>query len=125
MTHNIAGWFEIHVTDMPRAVKFYESILGIKLQIQDLGELKMAWFPSVENATGAPGSLVCHEKFYKPSHDGILIYLTTPSGDLDQDTRKVEEAGGKILIPRRQISEHFGFMAVIQDTEENRIALHS
>ena len=125
MTQNISGWFEIPVTDMQRAVNFYEYVLGIKLQQQDLGELKMAWFPYVENAVGAPGSLVYHEKFYKPSQDGVLIYLTTPSGNLDEDTRKAAEAGGKILIPRRQISEHFGFMAVILDTEGNRIALHS
>ena len=125
MNQNICGWFEIPVYDMQRAIKFYEYVLGINLQLQDLGELKMAWFPYKENAAGAPGSLVYNEKFYKPSKDGALIYLTTPSGDLEKDTKKAEEAGGKVLIPRRQISEHFGFMAVILDTEGNRIALHS
>jgi uncharacterized protein len=125
MKQNISAWFEIPVTDMTRAVKFYETVLGLKLQLQDLGELQMAWFPAVENAPGAPGTLVYHSKFYNPSADGVLIYLSSPSGNLSEDTRKVEEAGGKVLIPRRQVSENFGFMAVILDSEGNRIALRS
>ena len=28
MKHNPVGWFEIYVQDMPRARKFYESVLG-------------------------------------------------------------------------------------------------
>ncbi|MGI8952138.1 MAG: hypothetical protein ACR2FN_11200 [Chitinophagaceae bacterium] len=38
---------------------------------------------------------------------------------------KVEEAGGKIIVPKTEISPEYGFMAVIIDTEGNRIALHS
>lgn len=125
MKHNILGWFEIPVNDMHRAVGFYEAVFGFKLQVHDLGALKMAWFPAVENSTGASGSLVYHEKFYVPSENGVLIYLTTPTGDLNEDQKKVEEAGGKVLIPRKQISEDFGFMSVVKDTEGNRIALHS
>ena len=125
MKHNIVGWFEIPVSNIDRAVKFYESVLNMKLKVHDLGDLKMAWFPRKDDVPGAPGSLVYHEKFYKPSENGVLIYMTTPSGDLNADMKKVEEAGGKVIIPRRLISEEFGFMAVIIDTEGNRIALHS
>jgi uncharacterized protein len=125
MKNNIVGWFEIPVSDLNRAVKFYESVLNIKLEIHDFGDLKMAWFPSNNNVPGSPGSLVCHEKFYKPSENGVLIYLTSSSGDLNADLKKVEESGGRMIIPRRLISETFGFMAVFHDTEGNRIALHS
>ena len=38
---------------------------------------------------------------------------------------KVEGAGGKIMIPKTEISKEYGFMAVITDTEGNRIAFHS
>jgi predicted enzyme related to lactoylglutathione lyase len=38
---------------------------------------------------------------------------------------KVEKAGGKILVPKTEISADFGHMAVILDTEGNRIAFHS
>jgi predicted enzyme related to lactoylglutathione lyase len=125
MKHNIVGWFEIPVSDMDRAVKFYESVLGLKLEVHDLGNLKMALFPSDSNLPGAPGSLVFHDKFYKPSENGVLIYITSPSGDLDGDMKKVEDAGGKVIIPRRQVSDVFGFMAVFLDSEGNRVALHS
>jgi hypothetical protein len=125
MKTNIVNWFEIPTAVFDRAVKFYESVFAMKLEILDLGDLKMARFPSKEDAPGAQGSLVNHEKFYQPSANGVLIYLASPSGDLDSDLKKVEEAGGKVIMPRRQISEAFGFMALILDSEGNRIALHS
>jgi hypothetical protein len=37
----------------------------------------------------------------------------------------VEAAGGKVLVPKTQISEDYGYMAMFLDTEGNRIALHS
>jgi hypothetical protein len=96
------------------------------MELQNLGILKMAWFPWKSDGTGAPGSLVLHKEFYVPSgKDGVLIYLTTPTGDLNLDQKEIEMAGGKILIPRRQISEEHGYMMVFLDTEGNRIALHS
>jgi hypothetical protein len=53
-----------------------------------------------------------------------LIYLNG-NPDLQHVLDKVEAAGGSILMTKRAISEQFGFMAMIQDTEGNRIALHS
>jgi predicted enzyme related to lactoylglutathione lyase len=38
---------------------------------------------------------------------------------------RVEKAGGKVIFPKRQISPERGFMGVFNDTEGNRIALHS
>ncbi len=125
MNNNILGWFEIPVVNLERAVNFYESVFGIKMEILDLGDLKMARFPFRDNAPGAQGALSCHEKYYKPSVDGVLIYLSSQSGDLNSDLKKVEDAGGKVIFPRRQISEAFGYMAMFIDTEGNRIALHS
>ncbi len=125
MKNNILGWFEIPVKDMDRAMKFYESVFDIKLQRQKMNTLDMAWFPWKEEAPGAPGSLVYNEEFYTPSEKGVLIYLTTPTGDLNKDLSGIEEAGGKVMIPRTHIAEDVGYMAVFMDTEGNRIALHS
>ena len=74
---NIGGWFEIPVTDMERAIKFYETVFKIKLSRHKMGTLYMAWFPWAEdvNAPGASGSLVHHPDFYKPSTEGTLMYL--------------------------------------------------
>ena len=32
MNHNVVGWFEIYVQDMPRAKAFYEAVFQIKLE---------------------------------------------------------------------------------------------
>jgi uncharacterized protein len=125
MNKNVVGWFEIPVTNMDRAIKFYEEVFDFKLSRHILGPIDMAWFPSTENGTGSPGSLVYNERAYKPSMDGVLIYFTALSGDLSIELGKVEKSGGKILLPKTQISAEVGYMALFTDSEGNRIALHS
>jgi predicted enzyme related to lactoylglutathione lyase len=122
--HNVVGWFEIPVTNMERAITFYETVFAIKLERHEMGPLDMAWFPSIEQGLGASGSLVKHEQ-YTPSQQGTLVYFTAHSGDLNNELGRVEKAGGKILMPRKQISQEYGFMALALDSEGNRIALHS
>lgn len=125
MKNNVAGWFEIPVNDMERAVKFYETVLDVKLERHLMGTSDMAWFPWAEDGLGAPGSLVKNPDFYIPSIDGILIYLTAYSGDLSNELARVEPAGGKVIQDKTQISAEHGYMAIVKDTEGNRIALHS
>ncbi|MEZ4765460.1 MAG: hypothetical protein R3C26_20455 [Calditrichia bacterium] len=45
--------------------------------------------------------------------------------DLQMVLSKIESAGGKVLVPKTQISPENGFMAVFEDCEGNRMALHS
>lgn len=124
MKNNVVGWFEIPVKDMERATKFYETVFGFKLERHKLGPLDMAWFPFVEG-NGAMGSLVYNEEFYKPSTDGTLVYFTSHSGDLAIELSRIEKAGGKVIQPKTLITEEIGYMALFNDTEGNRIALHS
>lgn len=123
MQHNAVGWFEIPVANMDRAVSFYETVFEIKLHRQPMGPLDMAWFPWVDNKPGAPGSLVQHEEFYKPSPDGALLYFS--SQDVNRELGRIEAAGGQILQGRTLIADDIGYMAVFMDTEGNRLALHS
>lgn len=125
MKKNAVGWFEIPVTDMERAIKFYETVFDVRLSKNIFGTLEMAWFPEAESQIGSAGSLVKSEKNYKPSTDGVLIYFTAQSGDLSNELGKVEKAGGKIVLQKKLISEDYGFIALVIDTEGNRIALHS
>jgi hypothetical protein len=75
--------------------------------------------------TGVGGALVYSDGFHKPSAtDGPLIYLNG-NPDVQIILDRVEVAGGKIMVPKTQISEEYGYMAVIIDTEGNRIGLHS
>jgi uncharacterized protein len=123
--NNIVGWFEIPVTNMERAMKFYETILDIKLSRNQMGSLDMAWFPWVEEGKGSAGSLVCQHEHYKPSKDGVLVYLTSQAGDLNVELNRIEKAGGKIIQPKTLIADGYGYMTLFIDTEGNRVALHS
>lgn len=121
---NAISWFEIPATDLDRAAKFYEAVFGVTLIAMDLPAIKMRMFP-IEDRMGVGGAIVDSGGFHKPSAtDGPLIYLNgNPDVQLVLD--KVEAAGGKIMVPKTEISPEYGCMAVMIDTEGNRIALHS
>lgn len=127
MKSNMVGWFEIPVTNMDRAVKFYNAVFQIEIAVHKLDKITMGWFPFANDpeAKGASGSLVQNEDFYKPSSDGTLIYFTSRKGDVNDELNRIEKAGGKILQTKTQISEDHGYYALIVDTEGNRVALHS
>jgi predicted enzyme related to lactoylglutathione lyase len=118
---NPVGWFEIPVTDMARAKAFYEHVFATRLELHDLGPLQMAWFPMHPAAKGASGSLVRYES-YTPSHHGALIYFTVT--DIDAALMRVTSKGGKVLQPKKSIGEH-GFVGHFEDSEGNRVAVHS
>ncbi|GAB5410318.1 MAG: VOC family protein [Balneolaceae bacterium] len=121
---NIVSWFELPVSDINRAKTFYETIFGIELTLMELGEtFKMAVFPGEQSVVG--GALVWNEEWYKPSNiHGPLIHLNA-NPDLQTVQDKIENAGGKVTIPKRGIGPGRGFMAVFEDSEGNRVALHS
>lgn len=122
--NNAISWFEIPATDLGRATAFYETIFGVQLMVMDLPNIKMRMFP-LEDRMGVGGAVVDSGGFHKPSAtDGPLIYLNG-NPDLQNVLDKVEAAGGKIMVPKTAISPDYGFMAVIIDTEGNRIGLHS
>ena len=122
---NAISWFEIPTQDIDRAAKFYEAIFNVSLIPLDLQQLKMRMFPIEEPGKGVGGALCYNKEFYKPSStDGPLIYLNG-NPDVQNILDKIEAAGGKIIVPKTQISPEYGYMAVFIDTEGNRVALHS
>jgi uncharacterized protein len=125
MKNNVVGWIEIPVTNMERAIAFYEAVFGFKIERNQMGPLDMGWFPWVEGGLGSGGSLVYHEEYYKPSTDGVLVYFTAHSGDVANELSRVEAAGGKVLMPRTLITEEIGYYGLFIDSEGNRIAVHS
>ena len=119
------SWFEIPATDLDRAQKFYETIFDVKLDAIDLPNIKMRMFPLDDPMNGVGGAVVDSGGFHKPSvTDGPLIYLNG-NPDVQKIMDKVEAAGGKIMVPKTEISPEYGYMAVFIDSEGNRIGLHS
>ena len=121
---NAISWFEIPTTDLTRAQQFYETIFDIKMIPLETPQISMRMFP-LENMMNVGGALVYNNEWYKSSAtDGPLIYLNA-NPDVQHVLDKIEAAGGKIAVPKTQISPEYGYMAVFIDTEGNRIALHS
>jgi predicted enzyme related to lactoylglutathione lyase len=121
---NALNWFEIPATDISRAQKFYESIFNI--QMQPMGEMmgmKMAGFPA-EMGNGKVSGAVVQGEHHKPGMDGPVVYLNADPS-IDTVIGKIEEAGGKMIMPKMQISPEIGYMAFCVDTEGNRMALHA
>jgi predicted enzyme related to lactoylglutathione lyase len=122
---NAISWFEIPATDLDRATKFYESIFGIQLAPMDMENIRMRMFPLEDVMNGVGGAVVDSGGFHRPSTtEGPLIYLNG-NPDVQNILDRTEAAGGTILVPKTAISPEYGFMAVIIDTEGNRIGLHS
>jgi uncharacterized protein len=118
------SWFEIPTKDLKRAQDFYENILDITFTPLDLDNFQMRMFP-IEDPTCVGGALCYSKSSHVPSAtDGPLVYLNA-NPDVQLALDKVEKAGGKIVVPKTQISAEYGYMAMIIDTEGNRIALHS
>ena len=123
--NNAISWFEIGTNDLERATTFYETVFDLRLVPLDMENIKMRMFPIDDMMNGVGGAIVYSNGFHKPSAtDGPLVYLNG-NPDVQILLDRVEAAGGKILVPKTQISPEYGYMAVILDTEGNRVGLHS
>lgn len=111
--------FEIPVTNMDRAVEFYEAVFGYRLSRQEVDGYSMAFFPRNDGALGASGALASGE-VYKPSKDGAIIYFDVE--DIDAVLQRAQERGGSLLYSKKDIGEA-GYVAEFEDSEGNRIAL--
>lgn len=120
---NAVGWFDIYVADIDRAVSFYETILGCKLEAigDPTGETKMMSFPSDMSTYGAGGALT-QSPHASPGPGGTLVYFS--SQDCAIEEARVEAAGGKIIRPKFSIGE-FGWVSLCQDTEGNHFGISS
>ncbi|MBI5020776.1 MAG: VOC family protein [Ignavibacteriales bacterium] len=117
------GWFEIPANDLTRSKQFYGSVFDIQFQDITLPNgLKMALFPAGDKTIG--GALCEHHEFYKPGHEGVLVYMSA-NPDLQLILDRIIMHGGKILVAKTIITPEYGYMAVFEDTEGNRLALHS
>lgn len=122
-TTNSLNWFEIPVADMQRAKHFYQVVFSMHMNETEMMGMQMAFFP-YENGSGkASGALVKSEN-HKPSSEGAIVYLNA-NPSMDELLEKIESMGGKVLLPKTQITPEVGYMAFFTDTEGNRVALHS
>lgn len=118
MAH-VVNWFEIPATDFDRAVGFYSTIFGREI---DKGEFMGTPHGFFRDSDDTSYGAVIHNPRAVPGNTGTLIYLDAPH--LDQVLERVEGAGGRVEIPKTSIGE-MGWIAVVIDTEGNRVGLHT
>ena len=118
---NAINWFEIPVSDFERSVKFYNSILQAEMYIMPMGGCQMGFFPC---DMGSVGGALVYGNGYKPSEEGTMVYLNG-GDDLNIVLKRIEPAGGKIVVPKTLITEEIGYFAIFIDSEGNKVALHS
>lgn len=125
---NVLTWFEIPVLNTFRAKNFYEEILDLEMITRSFpdSDEELTFFPYdpnvIQATSGRITGVLTKSPNRKPSGSGVLIYINAyPEIQLVLD--KVEAAGGKIILPKTLIPA--GYIAILEDTEGNRIGLSS
>ncbi len=119
---NALNWFEIPATNFDRAVQFYEQLLQISMRREMFGgTMPNAIF---EHEDGKVGGAVAQVPYGKAGGDGPIVYLNARAQQtLDEALQRVEGLGGKLVMPKTSLGP-MGFIALIVDTEGNRVGLH-
>src|ERR1700754_2714204 len=98
---NALNWLEIPVTNTQRAKKFYETILDIEMNTQDMNGIEMTFFPfdrEMQNGK-VSGALVHHKDGnIKPGADGPVVYLNANPA-IQTVIDKIAAAGGTVIMP--------------------------
>ena len=103
-------------------MKILHDILDLDIVEEEMGELKLGLFPH-DDKTSVSGAIIYGMDF-KPSKEGSIVYLN--GGDnLATALSKVEDAGGKAIIPKTHLGDEIGYTAHFIDTEGNRVGIHS
>ncbi len=111
----IMAWGEIPVTDMDKAVAFYNDVFGYQMKIDNSGPNPMAVLGSLENVAGAhlyPG---------KPAADGGNTIHLAIEDALENGMERVKQAGGEVLSPPIDVPDGRFFCA--KDLDGNSIGL--
>jgi predicted enzyme related to lactoylglutathione lyase len=122
MTPNPVRWFEIYVQDLPRAVRFYETVFATRLEQLPTPDLEMWAFPQSMEGPGAAGTLVKAPEGVVSGGNSTLVYFG--SDDCGVEAGRVEAAGGKLYRDKFSIGP-YGFVALAQDPDGNMFGIHS
>jgi predicted enzyme related to lactoylglutathione lyase len=108
--------FELAVDDFDRAIKFYKSVFGWKIEKWE-GPIEY-WLITTgdEKEPGIDGALQPRKDAPQPTVNTVGV------DDIDDYVKKIEKAGGKITAPKIAIPG-VGWFALAEDTEENAFGL--
>jgi uncharacterized protein len=114
---NAVVHFEIPADDLERAKRFYKKALGWKIS----DPYKMNYFfveTRQKGQEGINGGLIQRKMPDQP----FMNYLSVTS--IDAACKKVENAGGAVVMSKTEIAPNMGWIAVFKDTEGNMMGFH-
>jgi predicted enzyme related to lactoylglutathione lyase len=112
--------FEIPADDIDRARKFYSELFGWKIEKWDDPKANIDyWLINTTDSKGEKGVGGGLIKRMHPQHR-ITDYIGVKS--VDEHSAKVQELGGKIVVPKTPVPG-IGYFAVCADTENNDFAI--
>jgi len=106
---------EIPAANVEAAGKFYQELLGWKIQHDQ--ELNYAMW---EAGDGTGGGFPAVSDEAPAGH--VLVYIH--SDDIEADLRNVEKLGGKVVHPKSEIP-HVGWYAFFEDPTGNVLGLYT
>ena len=120
---NIAH-FMIPADNVERAKQFYHNLLGWKIgptkNPMDQSVMEAMQYHDISTGAAKEGTLNTGGLYRRHMTESILTFVEV--GDIDKVLAKVERLGGKITMPKEEITG-VGLAAMIQDTEGNVIGL--
>ena len=109
--------FDVPAEDVERAKKFYSELFDWKIERMP-GPMEYYGITTTdEDGKEAVGGGMAKKE---EQNDSITNYIGVPS--IDEYIIKVEQLGGKIIMPKTPIPG-FGYLAVCLDTENNKFGL--
>ena len=116
---NFTVWAEVPVTDLDRAISFYNKVFNTELKKCEDGPNPMAMFPT-SNGSGVAGHLYPGKP--APNGTGPTVHFACPD-NLEDTLKRVKEAGGQVISDPISIPD--GRFAYCLDPDRNSIGVFS
>jgi Predicted enzyme related to lactoylglutathione lyase len=114
------AYFEVPAVDIQRAIQFYQSVLGWKIERDQTPGIDMEYYSIT---TGAPmeGTLNTGG-MYKRQEKDTAIRVYAKVDDVNEVVTRVEQNGGGVMLPPMEIP-NVGWVAIIIDSEGNPLGV--
>ena len=108
--------FEFAVDDFDRAIKFYKSVFGWRIEKWEGPVDYWLVYTGDEKTPGIDGALQSRKDAPQPTVNIVGV------DDIDEAIEKIRQAGGKITAPKMAVPG-VGWAAYAEDTEGNTFGL--
>jgi len=116
--------FDIHADNPARAARFYTDVFGWEIKKWEGGGMEMEYWMIMTGSEKEPGIDGGLSKRMEPlSGTGVRAYICTIGvSSVDEYAKKIEKAGGTIVMPKMQLMG-VGWFVQAKDTEGNLFSL--